>query len=540
MNKVKRNNIMKFFAFLPNLTMYIFCIFILFTLITCVFVFPNLFHPLQKEYVKYNWLFLTIAICLGILLIISFCIFKLKYRKKQKLNYKKFFIIAPLILFVLQIFIIYGKFFIAGWDVGRIFFTTPANDYYFSIYPNNLFMKGIVTCISNIIKIIPGLTTYILNTASSLVKNPDILAKISEQTAAESITYGIFVFANCIFINLSVLFTSLITKKLFSQKISLFVYLGSAIFIGLMPWILVPYSDTFAMFFVILILYSYINIHNTSKKLIIISLSAIIGFNIKPTVIFILISIILIELCFYIYDFKNKNNLFFNKTNRNTLIKNILCITISCIISLGIVTGIKNVPDINIDKNKEYTSTHYLMMGSNCITWGYYFEDDVKFSDSFPTVEEREKHNIELWKGRLGLMGLDGSADLLFRKNMANYSDGTFMWAMEAGPMFSSLDIGKNELVNWIYNNYHHAAQIIWFFILIGCILSFIKSKNNKYISSMALSLIFLSLFLMIFECGARYLILYLPCYIILSTSGWREFSAIIYQNLKLKLINGN
>ena len=125
-------------------------------------------------------------------------------------------------------------------------------------------------------------------------------------------------------------------------------------------------------------------------------------------------------------------------------------------------------------------------------------------------------------------MGFNGFAKLVIKKNLSNYNDGTFTWAREGEfykTVYPSDSRVKTALRNFYFNKpeaFRFLAQTIWFFTLLCiCFSAFRKaSAYSGIISLVALSLFGESIFLLLFECRARYLFLYLPLFLILAAVG--------------------
>lgn len=521
-----KNKIQNIFEFLPKLATYTFCIYLIINIFMVVFAFPSIGHILKREFCDYNIIYFAISILIALL----FILINIKFYnlKNLKINIKKVIIFGSIILFILQMIIMANKLFIAGWDVQKLFFTSEYDQLYFSQYPNNLFLKSFYGIFSKLFYL-TGISNIFIESSKALFPWSNIANALTSKSAAEYVTYFFFVIINCALTTISVAFTTLIVNKIKGNELAVIVYVVTFIFIGLMPWILIPYSDTITMFCAILILYSYICINNKYIKWPIIFAITIIGFHIKPTLCFCFIAIIAIEVCRKISKFNDSK--FIKWSN---IVKQATSVIIVSAISFGIVLVCKNTNNISIDLNKEYTSTHFLMMGVNPDSEGFYNDEDITISSTCNSVEERESKNIEVWKNRISQMGPFNTVILLCKKSMCNYSDATFMWEMDAGPGFSVLTINNNQILDWIYKNYGPIAQTFWFCILIGCCLTIIIKNKSKEINIICATLLILSLFIMIFECGSRYLIQYLPYFVVLSSLGWNNFSAIIQAKLKM------
>lgn len=93
--------------------------------------------------------------------------------------------------------------------------------------------------------------------------------------------------------------------------------------------------------------------------------------------------------------------------------------------------------DIELDAEKAFGMTHYAMMEMNPDAKGVWAKEDVEFSASFETVEERSHMNMEKLKERLDAMGAKGVLRQLCYKTLTNYNDGTFCWGVKAPFMLS-------------------------------------------------------------------------------------------------------
>ena len=113
-------------------------------------------------------------------------------------------------------------------------------------------------------------------------------------------------------------------------------------------------------------------------------------------------------------------------------------------------------------------------------------------------------------------------------KSMTIYNDGTFTWSREGGfyrtvhPSNSRVTMALRDFYCNKPETFRLLAQTIWFFILLCiCFSAFLKaSAYSGIISLVALSLFGESIFLLLFECRARYLFLYLPLFLILAAVG--------------------
>ena len=75
----------------------------------------------------------------------------------------------------------------------------------------------------------------------------------------------------------------------------------------------------------------------------------------------------------------------------------------------------------------------------------------------------------------------------------------------------------------------------MWLMILLGAALNIKRKHATKEESVICCSMLCISAFLMIFEPDPRYIMLYTPLLLLLSVSGWREFTKFILVNIPIK-----
>lgn len=141
-------------------------------------------------------------------------------------NSKKTMIVVSILFFFLNLFCVYNYYFYTGWDSSELInFSNSyihhqnANDYqwYFSRYPNNLFLAEIFSIIRFVAHNI-GFHDY------------EYFAILTVQCFLNAVT-GYLLFH--------------IIKYLFDDtKISLFGYVVYVLLAGISPWISIPYSDS--------------------------------------------------------------------------------------------------------------------------------------------------------------------------------------------------------------------------------------------------------------------------------------------------------
>lgn len=454
---------------------------------------------------------------------------------KRDKTFKRVVLIGTIILIVLQLFIIAGARFIAGWDV---WFITNIGDTtqmeYFSRYPNQLFLYGVFTGIAHFLQAL-GISNYYLGliclSSLSVAACVPVTAYVAKRMAGHAAGYGAFVL--------------------------------SAVMCGLSPWIMVPYSDTFGMFFTVFILWCYVcldkqvqnqdeqtsalaGVHvdvridaRTCCRWFLMGFAVVVGYAIKPTVIFVFVAIVVIELIQWLASLaslasRSSQTSHGSRDLRKTATAIVACV-FGIVLAFALTSLVKN-STYDVDENAAFSATHFLMMGANPVSGGVWSVSDVELSDAANTPEERSKANLAEFKNRVMAMDLPQANMFLLKKLLTNFTDGTFAWEIE-GDFYTQI-IGTNEAVLNFYgispdaslnnNTFAPLFQVLWLFVLVGCILIVLGRRPLKAEAVIAFTLLMLSAFLMLFEARARYLFLYLPFFIILGTMGWNRLRMYI------------
>ena len=429
-------------------------------------------------------------------IVVLFALYELL--KQKELTLKKYCIclgIVSLVFLFIQLVISWNIYFYTGWDVDKVVSSAillsqggMLQDNYFSMYPNNLFLTFIFSVVIRIGSFVGISNGYFLCTCIGVV---------------------------CI--NIAIYLGSITFYYLSkSSGMSMVVYIMEVILIGCSPWMTIPYSDAIAILFVALILSAYVLPWGKKEKWITIVLVSSVGYMIKPTVAISLIAILIFE---SLKDLKNLKN----------QLKVLLVLA-------AFILGFKMLGMISyagtgyiIDKEKSFSPFHYLMMGLNEETDGVFAQKDVFFSQNFGSYQERNHANLEVAIERVRDMGVKGYFEHLFHKCLIAYNDGTFAWGREGG--FYKEILTKNikaaDLLRNIYYNkgeYYYIfvalEQTVWLGVLIG-MLPCLFAKKSDDIAVIALSLLGISAFLLIFEVRARYLFLYSPWFVILGGMGY-------------------
>lgn len=322
-----------------------------------------------------------------------------------------------------------------------------------------------------------------------------------------------------IVVNLLIIFVSLICtywyiyRRYNLQTATLF----SFFFLLITPfyaYVPIVYTDTFSMIFPIVALLLYdIFYHEkvkSKKLLIILSIWLTIGTLIKANVIITLIAILIH---------------YFMTNHWKTWIKFISTIFI-CFIGMMLIYKVMIYPHNSMPRGETgIPSTHWIMMGLK--NPGGYDDEDANFSmglkNEDKSNQEIKEANIRIIKDRIHNYGISGMIDHFKQKINYTWSDGTY---------FSIKKLIREPLIeNNPYADYvigHQNKYFIYFsqishMTLIGLMLigafRLLRTKDT-FESILTITIIGVFLFLLLWETRSRYLVLYLPIFLVLAAYG--------------------
>lgn len=345
------------------------------------------------------------------------------------------------------------------------------------------------------------------------------------------------------------------------------------IIVGLLPHIVLTYSDGIGMFLSLLLTYiifkledrkilknNKVIIRNRILKTILILFFTnltIISYYIKPQIIIISIAYGIIKLTNIILSIIKKYIIKLKIINSKKIINNknkiqiniyyiiiILFIVLTGHMTYTYIRKANNSMGINVDKEKRFNITHYAMLGWNTESKGVFTIKDENFSGKYEKLKDREKANIEELKKRISEMGIGGVINQIARKILTNYNDGTFSGVatfvyIRDEYRISGLDNNLSEFLKNVYYErgkynqiYTQIIQCLWISILIFNMFSYNDSKSRK-IPIIILALMGLFLFETIFEARSRYIFVYVPLYIFIGVIGIKNVLNWICRKIK-------
>lgn len=335
---------------------------------------------------------------------------------------------------------------------------------------------------------------------------------------------------NIIFIDFSLILLYLTVRKKLGIKNAIFSLIISFFFVPLFLYTPIVYSDTLSLFVGILFLYlfTFMKDEKWNKKNIIlwilIGITVFIGKLIKITSIIICIAWMI--------------NYFFTHKGKPRFIAAGIIIGTFLVFNLMfnhlIVAG-----HFKVDDYGSYPFTHWLMMGiedkeadnSGRNTYGGYNEKDYQKTQNFKTGKDAQKYNLKEYVRRVKQYGPAGYIMFLTRKNVNIWTDGYY---------YSNIAININPkpkdtlLRNFICNDstkyygiyFTQGIQYAFLLLVIAGAIILWNEKDTKELDIFRLSLIGLLIFLSFWEGRSRYIVNFIPIFIIMIVS----FYYSIYQ----------
>ena len=334
------------------------------------------------------------------------------------------------------------------------------------------------------------------------------------------------------------------SKQIFSEQVSYAVLYLCLFSLSLSPWILVPYTDTFAFSLISLIFYVFGKMKKCSGKLIRIFLLVVLGlllgvaFLLKPSSIIFFIALIILEFVQVITS---------RKSQRSNVIKKIMFVVLFFLATITAFSIFqKNQNFIKLDNNKSKPAIHFIMMGLK--NEGGYNQEDSDIVNGIDGHENKEAYIKNEIRVRLKNFGFFGYMKFLMKKHFNNTSNGDFGWGRDGTPQRPEKEsTSKFQFIlrDWYYqqgnrtNNIRFFMHLMWLItLLFSFSVVFIKLRDNEYsnlIYILMLSVLGAFMYLLIFEGGrSRYLIQFLPIFYILAGVGICEtLGALKPRNIK-------
>lgn len=409
---------------------------------------------------------------------------------------------VSLLLLAFQIYAVWNYYFFTGWDVYGIRMAVLArvageelDSWYFSMYPNNI----LLVCIF----------AYVFKLASAL--NLDLYTTLFSLPLLQ-----------CFLSWLAGLLLWQCGKDLGGRLCAWLSYLLFSAIVLFSPWISVPYSDGTALLFPVGILWLYLR--RPEKKVLYamrwaaLAAASYVALQIKPQAFIIFLAILLHE---FVMVLEKRENV-------KDLGKKLIFVMVGFALSAAFVQLLTGETRAQFDEEGRFGPAHFLMMGLNDQTSGGYCQEDVTFSGSFETNAARDAADLQEAGSRLKTMGLQGLLDLWRRKTERTFCDGTFGWGKSASFYMEFTPMRNNPLCSILRNFYYYdgayfslfesISQALWVIVLVVSLLC--VSVPNQSFRAIQICCVGVFLYNLLFEAGARYLLVNLSFYILLAGVG--------------------
>lgn len=431
--------------------------------------------------------------------------------------------IGTIMLFFIQLYISYQIYFYPGWDAMSIVHFAermeanaldeilPDASIYFSVAPNNILLTVFFKQLIHVSRVL-GIFT----------ENNSLMMLIAMQCLISSL--AVYLVYRCI------------RKLTLSPVAALVGWLLCVFFVGFSPWMVFPYSDATGMLFPILTASIYIlwGEKHLPLKWLLISGVSVLGYQIKPQTTMVFLAILIVEALRFCKE---------KKREKKDIKRELLCLCTALLMAActwfvceKITANFKE--ELQCDMESSFGILHYAMLGLNEENTGMYSFEDVAYSAGFSTKEERNQGNLLKIKERLTAYGSIGLLNHWAKKTIANYGDGTFGWGGQSGGFFIEIYPEKNEhispfLRSLYYSDgayfqlYFSVRQACWLLMLLlmgGATLYKGSSPKEQGIDVLAIAILGLTLFEIIFEAHAKYLYTHAPIFVILAVIGLHRY----------------
>ena len=418
------------------------------------------------------------------------------------------------LLFAAQVFITYHAYFFSVWDARYVLEGARAFAYdmpeaisvdYFSMYPNNLTLAGIYG----------GLLRLPMCLGAELGEERGLLLLILVQCALNT-ACGLLLWS------LTRRVAEAFSDGVTAAQAALVALIAYAVLIGLSPWFLVPYSDSSALIFPVLLLWLYERLRGRLPSALLLGALGTLAFMIKPQASIPLIAIALCELTALIVRRSKRSAVFL-----------ILMGSAFLLVVLPAQSVMERQIGIELDSDRAMNPAHYVNMGLNAEHDGAFNMPDLDAVLAVP-AKERTAWCLRTAWARVKEYGVPGMAEHLLRKALVNFADGGFAWGIDFAR--NDLPVKDERLTPWVrsvvysdgtrYPALHALEQAVWLLLLVLCpfgafgLRRLCAEQETPVPAARLLSVIGIIAFNMLFEAKARYVFVMVPVMIAVSAAG--------------------
>ncbi|MCM1529690.1 MAG: glycosyltransferase family 39 protein [Alistipes sp.] len=322
-------------------------------------------------------------------------------------------------------------------------------------------------------------------------------------------------------------FTTFASGKMFNKRAGLIASVLFLITIVLYPWTSNIYSDCPSMMLMMLGVYLFqhgLGAGKKSAKIIFCGCSgaafAAAGW-IRITAAFFLIGIAAYLICC--------------KQRKNHISAAVSAImSFAAVFALLTCAGNSLIPDSYDSESRRIPTVHWVMMGLNPETNGYYNVDDVKYTESFPGYEEKTAGDIKMLKERLSAHDPISLTKFCLKKMQIMWSGGHHniknqaKQATDYGGLYQYTVGSKDDF--FVYFN-----QISWSSLLIlslASVISALLRRRHGLEAAIQIGLFGFFLFYLMWETNRRYSFFCIPVMITLSSGAVHSIYTLVQKNI--------
>lgn len=344
-----------------------------------------------------------------------------------------------------------------------------------------------------------------------------------------AVPYALLPYFGALILNVACLLAVLCVRRLTQNRAVVgFTLAIFTVWIALSPYMTVPYTDTYAIIFPLLVLYIYLSTLPLFPKWLLISFFSIFGASMKPQAIILFIAIMILALCRALA----RGGLF--KVQRERAVTVFLAVGLGVLPAMGWHYTTIAALSGSVNPQEQLGATHYLMMGMNTDTLGGHSPGDVAYSTSFATRDERSAANMQRAWERLSALTPAETVRFFAGKAYKAYADGTF--ASNTSTLTMSIPKRTDGLSVFLRSIYYANGglnqpfatlhQAIWLAVLLlSCWAALAVRNARPIVPVLALALMGLTIYELLVEVWPRYLFVYAPIFVILASLGLESLS---------------
>lgn len=497
----------------------------------CIFVYGNTmnYHDTNKLIALWGNKRLSLFSILILVLFVVMCVLlkRVQFNRKLSIITLCSLGVAFVALYFINEEICKCIWFKQGWDVDCVVGTAYnlavgheiGDDVYYSMYPNNVPMA------------------FILGQIYQMARNTAGYPYPEDFLWMQTI---------CGLISLAGMATCVTIKKVTNNVAA--VLAGFILFvasIGISPWKTAPYTDMFALLFPIFSLCFYVYYYHAGNKVVryllffLCYLAGAVGAMIKPPVLIVLIAVTMLEVIYAAPKVR---------TEWKELLIKACMIVVVVLLYKGAQGYIYK--DTGYIQNKDISATyyHYMLMGLNEDTTGSYYSPDVALIGNYPDPQERLSVQKTMIAERMKEKGFGGYLNFLLRKTVMTFNDGAFGWGREGGCDLNAYRLLSKGTYSFTLRNifwplhkysihFNTYCQIVWLAIIFAVpgICLGRKGTDKRLINTILLTILGITLYLMLFEARARYLICFVPVFVLAASVGITRY----YEVVKKVIVRG-